>query len=269
LPQWGPRSRCGPLAESDYDKEVNLVTSNKPKLPWERADAWQPESEGCPLVARQLTRTMSGQPILDRADLAIGPGELVALVGANGAGKTTLLRCLAGRLRPTAGEVLWFGVSPKGRPDRHRLIGFAAHESLLYPELTAGENLLFAARMYDLPQPRERAGEMLAKTGLARLAGRTAGRLSQGLRQRLSLARALVHDPPIVLLDEPLAGLDTAGRAWLEGWLSELRDRDRAVVFSTHDDRGSRSLADRVLELHGGRLHATAESAVFPRARSA
>lgn len=245
------------------------MTSNVPTLPLPRAGAWQPESEAGPLVARQLTRSMNGQPVLDRAELAIGPAELVALVGTNGAGKTTLLRCLAGRLRPTAGEVLWFGLSPAGRPDRHRLIGFAAHESFLYPELTASENLLFAARMYGLTQPRQRVGEMLAKTGLTRLAGRVAGRLSQGLRQRLSLARALVHDPPIVLLDEPFAGLDAAGHVWLEEFLVELRNRGRAIIFSTHDDRRCRWLADRVLDLHAGRLHVKAERTAHARARSA
>jgi ABC-type multidrug transport system ATPase subunit len=210
---------------------------------------------------------MNGRSVVLQADLAVRPGEIVSLTGANGAGKTTLLRCLAGRLRPTAGMVLWFGHAPC--PARHPLIGFAAHEGHLYPELTAGENLLFAARMYALPQPHERVTELLEKTGLSRQAGGAAGRLSQGQRQRLSLARALVHDPPIVLLDEPFAGHDAAGRAWLEDWLWELRAQQRAIMYSTHDERQSRSLADRTLELDGGRLQPRAEIANFPLVRSA
>jgi len=221
--------------------------------------AGQPESEAGPLIACQLTRTMNGHVVLDGAELAVSSGEAVALVGSNGSGKTTLLRCLAGRLRPTSGEVLWFGLSPVGRPASHRLIGFAAHESFLYPELTANENLLFAARMHGLAQPQQRVTELLANSGLARRAGQPAGRLSQGLRQRLSLARALVHDPPIVILDEPFAGLDAEGHAWLEGRLAELRASSRAIVFSSHDDQRCSRIADRTLELRDGRLQLTAK----------
>jgi ABC-type multidrug transport system ATPase subunit len=195
---------------------------------------------------------MGGHPVVVRADLVVQPGELVALAGANGAGKTTLLRCLAGRLQPTAGDVLWFGLAPS--PASHSLLGYAAHEGHLYPEFTASENLLFAARMYSLPQPQQRVLEMLAKTGLTRHSGQAAGRLSQGQRQRLSLARALIHDPPLVLLDEPFAGLDAAGRAWLENWLRELRTGQRAIVFSSHDDQQCRAFADRKLELRSGQL---------------
>jgi heme ABC exporter ATP-binding subunit CcmA len=211
---------------------------------------------------------MNGQSVLERAELAISPGELVALVGTNGAGKTTLLRCLAGRLRPASGEVLWFGVSPMSRPASHRLIGVVAHESFLYPELTAGENLLFAARMYGLGRPRQRVAEMLEKAGLTRRAGQTVGRLSQGLQRRLSLARALVHDPPIVILDEPFAGLDAAGQVWLEQCLWELRERRRAIVFSSHDRQQCRDIANRTLELRDGRLHADRETNAYPLTRS-
>jgi heme ABC exporter ATP-binding subunit CcmA len=228
------------------------VTSKLLPLPQTTAADWRPEREPIPLVARQLTRELGGRPVVVRADLVVAAGEIVVLSGDNGAGKTTLLRCLAGRLRPIVGEVLWFGGSPS--PLRRPLIGFAGHESHLYPELTASENLLFAARMYGLPQPRQRVLEMLAKTGLERHAGQAAGRLSQGLRQRVSLAAALLHDPPLVLLDEPFAGLDAAGRAWLEDWLRELRTRQRAIVFSSHDDWQCHVLADRWVELRCGQL---------------
>jgi len=243
------------------------VTNNRQPFLRPTAADWRPEREAAPVVARQLTRAMNGRPVVARADLAVQAGELVALTGANGAGKTTLLRCLAGRLRPTSGEVLWFGLAPS--PASHWLLGYAAHEGHLYPELTASENLLFAARMHSLPQPQQRVDEMLAKTGMTRYSGQAAGRLSQGLRQRLSLARALVHDPPIVLLDEPFAGLDTAGLAWLENWLRELRTRQRTIIFSSHDDQQCRALADRKLELQSGRLQTASLTDAYPPARCA
>jgi ABC-2 type transport system ATP-binding protein len=242
-----------------------LETTSIRSLPSPRAGVWQRDTQAAPLVARQLTRTMNGHPVLDRAELAVSPGELVALVGTNGAGKTTLLKCLAGRLRPTSGEVLWFGVSPQGRPASHRLLGFAAHESFLYPELTASENLLFAARMYGLDRPQQRVAELLARAGLTRRAGQAVGRLSEGLRQRLSLARAFVHDPPLVILDEPFAGLDAAGHLWLERLLAELRERRRAIVFSSHDHRQCRRIASRILDLRDGRLHEVVDTSACLR----
>ena len=213
-----------------------------------------PESNEAPLVARDLTRTMNGHLVLDRVELSVRAGEVVALRGENGAGKSTLLKCLAGRLRPTAGEVLWFGMSPHGRPESHRIVGFAAHESFLYPELSAGENLLFAARMFGFAQPQKRVADMLALAGLSRRAQQPAGRLSQGLKKRLSLVRAILHDPPIVILDEPFAALDDAGRQWLEDLLSDLRSRKRAIIFASHDRPQFCRIAGRMLELRGGRI---------------
>jgi len=207
-----------------------------------------------PLEARSLSRNRDESTILARIDLTVASGEIVALLGANGSGKTTLLHCLAGCLAPTTGQVLWFGLSPQRRPSSHRQVGLAAHETFLYPELTARENLLFAARMYGLIGPQHRVAELLSTSQLDAHAERAAGRLSKGMRQRLSLARALVHSPPIVILDEPFTGLDTASREWLEGWLDELREKGHAICFTSHDDEQSRRVADRRFELRGGHL---------------
>jgi heme exporter protein A len=243
----------GPRAENAFDKDVKLQANSFLPLSSRRGDG-PPETDEAPLLARNLTRAMNGHLVLDRAELAVRAGEVVALLGENGAGKTTLLKCLAGRLRQTAGEVLWFGTSPQGRPESHRLVGFAAHESFLYPELSAGENLLFAARMFGLAPPQQRVADMLALAGLSRRAKQPAGRLSQGLKKRLSLVRALLHDPPIVILDEPFAALDDGGRQWLEDLLADLRSRKRAIIFASHDRPHCCRIAGRLLELRGGRI---------------
>jgi ABC-type multidrug transport system ATPase subunit len=151
--------------------------------------------------------------------------------------------------------VLWYGASPDRRPDRNRLIGFAGHESFLYLELTALENVTFAARMQGIARPQQRAGELLSRLGLDRQLHKAAGRLSRGIGQRLSLARALVHDPPIVILDEPFSGLDASAAGWLEAWLAELSAERRAVLFTSHDCHQCGRVATRTLELHGGQLH--------------
>jgi len=207
-----------------------------------------------PLEARQLSRVLQGRPILDRIDLTIAAGKIVALTGINGAGKTTLLRCLAGRLRPSAGDVLWYGNSPTRRPDLNRLVGFAGHESFLYLELTAMENLLFAARMHGLSDPQITVNQMLAKACLDKHAHEPAGHFSKGMCQRLSLARALVHGPTLVILDEPFSTLDAPGRQWLEVWLKDLRTAGRAIIFTTHEAEQAQRIADETLDLRGGRL---------------
>lgn len=207
-----------------------------------------------PLEARNLSRKMDDQSVLERVDLSISRGEIVALVGANGAGKTTLLRCLAGRLRPSSGEVFWFGTSPQHRPATHPLVGFVAHESSLYPELTVHENLAFVARMYGIAGTRNRVEEILKSFGLDGWANHIVRRLSKGVCRRVSLARALMHDPPIVILDEPFSGLDSDGRQWFEGWMSNLRAQGRAICFTSHDEQQCRRVADRRLELRDGNL---------------
>jgi len=207
-----------------------------------------------PLEACSLSRTRNGITILEGVDLTISAGEIVALRGANGSGKTTLLHCLAGCLRPTTGEVLWFGQSPRRRLASRSYVGLAAHETFLYSELTARENLTFAARMYHVSGAEQRAEEMLCASQLESHAEQPAGRLSRGLQQRLSLARALIHAPPIVILDEPFSSLDAASHKWLEGWIGELGQQGRAVCFTSHDEDQSCRLAKRQLELRDGRL---------------
>ncbi len=206
------------------------------------------------IEVRCVTKRFGRRLVLDAVDLAIHSGESVVLSGSNGAGKTTLLRTIAALIRPNSGEVLWFGENAAGRWDSHRLIGMVAHEHRLYPHLTVRENLVFAARMCDVPHPRERADALLEVVSLTAHADRTPPVLSKGMRQRMSLARALVHDPPILLLDEPFEGLDAAAEAWLMDLFQNLRREGRTLCFVLHDQVKSRVLADRVLRLEHGRL---------------
>jgi len=217
-------------------------------------------SSACPLShdiaieAHGLCKAFGGRVVLNQVDLRVAAGETVALTGANGSGKTTLLRCLAAAVRPSAGEVRWFGRLAGADASARCLLGMAAHESFLYPYLTVRENLLFAARMYGAAEPLRRADQWIHRIGLQAHAHRLAARLSKGMRQRLTVVRALLHDPAILLLDEPFSALDAEGTHWLVGLLRELRSRGRTVCFATHDEEKIRILADRILCLQSGRL---------------
>jgi len=206
------------------------------------------------IQAKRLSKVLGGRLVLGQIELEVAAGESVALMGANGAGKTTLLGLLASVLRPTTGEVRWFGRPATADAAARRRIAMVAHESRLYPHLTLRENLVFAARMCGVGRPARRADQWLQDIGLQLHGDRLPARLSRGMRQRVAVARALVHDPSIVLLDEPFCGLDAEGSDWLVRLLSELRNRRRTLCFAVHDEEKAQRLADRVLRLQSGRL---------------
>jgi heme ABC exporter ATP-binding subunit CcmA len=186
-------------------------------------------------------------------DFAVPAGSVLAVLGPNGAGKSTLLRLLAGLARPSAGRVR-IGRAAGG--DRRRMrgqVGYVGHATFLYANLTARENLLFAARLYGVADPARRAEALLAAQGLAALAERPAGSLSRGQAQRLAIARGLVHDPPVVLLDEPFTGLDPTSADRLAAQVRALAAAGRAVVLVTHDLPQAAALGDRALLLVRGR----------------
>jgi ABC-type multidrug transport system ATPase subunit len=205
--------------------------------------------------ASRVSKAFGGRPVLVDLDLEIAAGVSVALTGANGAGKTTLLNCLASVLRPDAGEVRWFGRLVGRDVALHRSIGMVAHESGLYAHLSLRENLLLAARLNGVDNSRRRADHWLDITGLSPHADALPTRLSRGMRQRLALARALIHDPPLLLLDEPFTCLDASGAEWLATLLIELRDRGRTICFVSHEQEEIRRLAHRVIELREGKVY--------------
>jgi heme exporter protein A len=188
-------------------------------------------------------------------DLDIRPGEFVTIVGPNGAGKTTLLRILATLSRPTHGHVSIAGHTlPKGADDARRQIGLLSHQPLLYGDLTAEENLHFFGRMYDVPQLGARVLELLERVELLDRRQDRARTFSRGMQQRLAIARALLHDPAVVLLDEPFTGLDPRSSDRLEEMLHVLRDGQRTVVMTIHDLERGWAMCDRALVLARGKI---------------
>jgi heme exporter protein A len=196
-----------------------------------------------------LERRYGDRPALRGVSVTVGEGQTLAVFGANGAGKTTLLRVLATLLRPHAGSVSVLGAALPAESWKVRgRVGFLGHEPLLYPDLTARENLLFHARLHGVAH--ERVGELLARVGLEHRAGDPVRELSRGMVQRLAAARAVLHDPAVILLDEPRAGLDPTAAEELEPLIGRASGRTRVLV--THDvERGLRE-ADVVLGLRAG-----------------
>jgi len=196
-----------------------------------------------------LERRYGERPALRGVSVRVGEGQTLTLFGANGAGKTTLLRVLATLLRPHAGTVSVLGASlPREAWKVRGRIGFLGHEPLVYPDLTARENLVFHARLHGVALAR--VDELLDRVGLDGRAGDPVRELSQGMVQRLAAARAVLHDPAILLLDEPRAGLDPAAAEHLEPLIGRASGRTRVLV--THDlERGLRE-ADVVLGLRAG-----------------
>ena len=170
---------------------------------------------------------------LEQIDLQLERGSFTLLAGSNGAGKTTLLRLMAGLSRPTQGRVRLNGADPCDG-DARMTVGLVSHQSMLYDELTSRENLMFFARLYRLDSADERVDEALRWVGLHPLESRISGFLSRGWRQRLALARATLHEPSVLLLDEPLSGLDRAGVEVVHSRLGELKANGVTIVTATH-----------------------------------
>ncbi len=186
------------------------------------------------LEARGVTRAFGAQRALRGVDLRLAAGDAVAVAGPNGAGKTTLLRILAGLMRPTSGEVhLADGRTPRD-PAARRRVGLLSHQSFLYDDLTPRENLLFTGRLYGLADAAERTARALEEAGLAARADDPVRQLSRGMVQRVAIARALLHEPEILLLDEPFTGLDVPSAARLRALLAAQRAAGRGLVIVTH-----------------------------------
>lgn len=223
-----------------------MTVATPPSAP--AATTWAVEIEG-------LTHRYGSSRALDGLDLSVPWDQRVAVLGPNGAGKTTLLRILATLVRPTAGRAIIGGLAlPAQAAAVRRHVGLLAHQTFLYDELTARENLIFYGRLYGLKDPGRRADTLLDRVGLAERANARARTLSRGLQQRLALARAIVHDPPILLLDEPDTGLDVAGAGLLDQLMVDDGGQPRTVLLTTHNLERALELANRVVVLVRGKL---------------
>jgi heme exporter protein A len=203
--------------------------------------------------AAGLGRRYASIRALADLDLEIHAGESLTIFGPNGAGKTTLVKLLATVLRPSAGRLRLFG-EEWPRPALRRRIGLLSHGSFLYGELTAAENLGFYAGLYGVARPAARIDEMLAEVGLEAWRERPVKSFSRGMEQRLALARAFLHDPDLLLLDEPYTGLDPDAVAHLQEILARVHRRGKAMVLTTHDIGRGLEVCDRAVILRGGRL---------------
>lgn len=212
------------------------------------------------LEAVSLVRDYGPVRAVDQVSFRLFAGEFLTVLGPNGAGKTSLLRLLGGGLRPSSGEVRISGV-PLDISDRvaRGRIGILSHLSFLYSRLTARENLFFYGRLHGLGNLDSRIASRLADVGLERYAQSPVHTLSRGTVQRLAVARALLHDPQVVLLDEPYTGLDSHASAVLQEVLSELKGGGRTVVMVTHSLGRGLELADRVAIQVRGRFVFEAE----------
>ncbi len=205
-----------------------------------------------------IDKRYGGLFALRRVSFAIAPGECVVLAGRNGSGKTTLLRIAAQIVKPTAGKLAFPGAtaepSDNGRP------GYVAHTTMVYDELTAEENLLLFAKLQNVEAPAARAAELLREVGLIERRDSLVRTFSRGMRQRIAIARALIHRPSVLLFDEPATGLDPLGISWLAKTLGEVNRSGCTVVMSLHGESEISALATRAVQLDAGSIVADTQS---------
>ncbi len=209
------------------------------------------------IEATKVSKVFGLRPVLRNVTLRVDEGQFLTLFGPNGAGKTTLLRILSTLSRPTTGLVRMAGFTlPQEAAAVRAALGVVSHQPLLYGDLSAEENLRFYAQMYGLDPARSgaRIDEVLHAVGLHKRAADLVRTFSRGMQQRLAIARAVLHDPPILLLDEPYTGLDQDAATTLDGVLREVALRGRTILMTTHDIARGLALADRVAILSKGKI---------------
>ena len=215
----------------------------------------QTNAAAMPVRASGLCKSIDERPILKGIDLEVGRGRFIALLGANGAGKSTLLKLLATLTTPTSGRLELFGMEARGTAavKVRAKIGLIGHQTMLYHDLSARENLEFFGALYGVADVRKRAMHLLEAMGLATRASDAVKAFSRGMMQRVAIARALMHDPDLLLADEPFAGLDAPSAAVLEKVLRDLHAAGKTIVLANHDIGQSLRLAERAVVLRGGK----------------
>jgi heme exporter protein A len=211
---------------------------------------------------RKLVKAFGNRAVLRGVDLSVAEGEFLTLVGPNGAGKTTLMNVISTLSKPTAGEVRVGGYNlADGAVAVRRQMGLVSHKTLLYDDLSAEQNLRFYARMYDIGDANARIETVLRRVGLWGRQRDPVRTYSRGMQQRLAIARAMLHDPPILLLDEPDTGLDQHAAAMLSDLMHEVGATHRTVLMTTHNLERGLELGNRVAILADGRIAYQADKA--------
>ena len=207
------------------------------------------------IEAKGLTKSFGNHLALDSIDLTVETGKTLAIFGPNGAGKTTLIKILASIMKPSAGEVCINGLDLNHNAEAIRSqIGIVSHQTFLYSNLTAYENLLFYSRMYDVADFKQRIYQVVSMVGMQSRLHDRIGTLSRGMQQRLSIARCLLHKPPIILLDEPETGLDQQAISMLWGALKEDCTIKRTIIFTSHSLERGLNACDTLIILNKGRI---------------
>ena len=214
-----------------------------------------PSEDPSAVQIRGLVKSFGRTPVLRGIDLDVPQGTVLSLLGPNGSGKTTLIRVLATLTRPDAGDVSICGVGLGRRSASIRSqIGVVGHDPLLYDDLTARENLRFVCRMFGLDQVGERVDTVSDLMGMTPDLDRKVGAMSHGMKKRFSIARALLHDPQVLLLDEPETGLDQEALSLLDSVIARRSDSTRTVIMTTHSLDRAVALGDRMAVLANGRV---------------
>jgi len=206
------------------------------------------------IEASELTRAFGSRKAVAGLTFSLAPGDCLAVFGPNGAGKTTLLRLLAGLLKPSSGSARLAGIPLPGGTLARSRVGLISHHTMLYEALSARENVSFAARLYGIRDPRTRVDDALSRMSMTERADAPVRLLSRGMQQRVSIARAMVHSPQVILADEPYNGLDESGARALTALLRELRSAGTAIVIVTHNLAEGLSLATHAAVMQRGRF---------------
>jgi heme exporter protein A len=213
------------------------------------------QADGYAIEVKRLIKSYGEHHALRGIDLSVKWGDILAIFGPNGAGKTTLLKVLATLVKPSAGDVSVAGFNLKQDAIMiRRRIGVVTHQTLLYDDLSAYENLRFYGKMYDVSNLRDRINQLVAQVGLESRIHDPVRTLSRGMQQRLAIARALIHDPPVLLLDEPGTGLDQHASAMFATILNSAANKQRAILMTSHSLEQGAALSNRIAIMADGKI---------------
>jgi len=222
---------------------------------WRRAGSRLTNSVTLSLQANAITKSFNNRPVLRAIDICVPAGSFVTLAGGNGAGKTTFLKILAKLMKPDSGDIHIFGKNIwKESDEARRRIGFLSHQILLYNELNALQNLRFTARLFGLSDYEERITEVLKKLHLYHRQYDPVKTYSRGMQQRLALARAILHDPDILILDEPFSGLDESGIEIFTEYIESIRTKNKSAILVSHNLEIGYHLSDKLYILSRGKI---------------